>query len=152
MPPRTIGNPMREYIDAGLDAYWSATLADVTGMSKPPFAPLVRASGITLYLSGQTYPVIGSASPLPAAEASLEEQTRACLENIDNLVRAGGGTREDIVKVTIFNTRMDQQDVVNAVYAAFFTTHRPARSHVEVSRLADLDLLIEIEAIAVVDR
>lgn len=142
---------MHEYIDAGLDAHWSTTLADVTGMPKPPFAPLVRASGTTIYLSGQTYPVIGSNTPVPAAEANLEEQTRACLENIDNLVRAGGGTRSDIVKVTIFNTRMDQQDVVNAVYTAFFNTHRPTRTHVEVSRLADPDLLIEIEAIAVVE-
>ncbi|MBT8159230.1 MULTISPECIES: RidA family protein [Arthrobacter] len=141
---------MNEYIDAGLEAHWSGTLAEATGLPTPPFAPLVRTSGTTLYLSGQTFPVIGSGDQRPAVEVSLEEQTQACLTNIDNLVRAGGAHRNDIVKVTIYNTRMDQQSVVNSVYAQFFGDHRPTRTHVEVSRLADPDLLIEIEAIAVV--
>lgn len=142
---------MHEYIDAGLKAHWSETLADVTGILKPPFAPLVRTSGITIYTSGQTFPVIGSNNPVPASKASLKEQTRACLENIDNLVRAGGGARSDIVKVTIYNTRMDQQDVVNTVYTTFFNASCPTRTHVGVSRLADPNLLIEIEAVAVVE-
>ncbi|GAA4155442.1 RidA family protein [Leifsonia shinshuensis] len=142
---------MYEYIDAGLEAHWSASLAEATGLARPPFAPVVKTSGTTVYLSGQTYPIIGVSGQKPAAEASLEEQTEACLANIHNLVRAVGGTKDDIVKVVIYNTRMSDQAAVNAAYLRFFDSHRPVRTHVEVSRLADPDLLIEIEATAVID-
>lgn len=142
---------MHKYVDTGFNAHWSRTLVSETGVQEPPFSPVVRTSGITIYISGQTYPAIGSRNTTPAAEVNLKEQTRASLENIDLLVRAGGGTRTDIVKVTIYSTRMDQQDDVNDVYLDFFSTSRPTRTHVEVTRLADPNLLIEIEAIAVVE-
>lgn len=142
---------MHEFIDAGLDAHWSDTLAAQTGTDRPPFSALVRTSGPTLYLSGQTFPVIGSGDARKPADIGMAEQTRACLENLDLLVTTGGGTRADIVKVTIFNTRMADQSTVNDVYREFFGAHRPTRSHVEVTRLADPDLLIEIEAIAVLE-
>ncbi|CAN5328298.1 RidA family protein [soil metagenome] len=143
---------MHEFIDAGLDAHWSSTLAEATGTAKAPFSAVVRTSGVTIYTAGQTFPVIGANDTRPAAEVSLREQTEACLINIDLLLTAAGATRSDVVKVTIFNTVMSEQPVVNEVYREFFGDHRPTRSHVEVTRLADPDLLIEIEAIAVVER
>ena len=143
---------MNEYVDAGFDSHWSEALAEATGVKRAPFSPVVRTSGTTIYTAGQTYPIIGSSDSPAPADASMAEQTLACLENVDMLVRAAGGTREDIVKVTIFNTRMAEQSIVNALYTEFFGDHRPARSHIEVTRLADPDLLIEIEAIAVIDR
>ena len=142
---------MQQHVDAGLDAYWGATLAEETGLARPPFSPAVVTSGRTVYVSGQTYPVIGSDAPADPATIGIGEQTRACLENLGAVVRAAGGTIEDIVKVTIFNTAMTEQGAVNEVYLAFFGDHRPARSHVEVSRLADPRLKIEIEAVAVLD-
>ncbi|PPF90046.1 hypothetical protein C5B96_00450 [Subtercola sp. Z020] len=139
---------MNEFLDAGLDAFWGETLAAATGSERPPFSAVVKAPGHAVYLSGQTYPVIGSTDAVAPALVDLREQTEACLQNLDRLITAAGGTRTDIVKVTIFNTDMSRQQVVNDAYAEFFGDHRPARSHVEVSRLADPDLLIEIEAIA----
>ncbi|RFA15043.1 hypothetical protein B7R22_07475 [Subtercola boreus] len=139
---------MNEYLDAGLDAFWSETLAASTGTERPPFSAVVKTSGQAVYLSGQTYPVIGSTDAVAPALVGMREQTEACLQNLDRLITAAGGSRSDIVKVTIFNTRMSEQPVVNEVYREFFGEHRPVRSHVEVSRLADPDLLIEIEAIA----
>jgi 2-iminobutanoate/2-iminopropanoate deaminase len=103
---------------------------------------------MTTFTSGQTYPIVGDSGARPPAEASLAEQTRACLVNLETVVRAAGGQRDDIVSVTIYNTRMAEQDAVNAVYTEFFGAHRSARTHVEVSRLADPSLLIEIQAIA----
>ena len=47
---------------------------------------------------------------------------------------------------------MDLQNEVNEVYNAFFYGHKPARSHIGVSELVSPDLLIEIEAIAVLDK
>ncbi|GGD78935.1 RidA family protein [Microbacterium murale] len=137
-----------EFIDAGLDAYWSATLASATGLARPPFTPAVKVSGAMLFTSGQTYPVVGESDPRPPAEVSLADQTRACLLNLERIVIAAGGQRTDIVSLTIHNTMMSDQDVVNNVYTEFFGEHRPARTHVEVRRLADPDLLIEITAVA----
>lgn len=140
-----------EFIDAGLDAYWSTTLASATGLPRPPFTPAVRVVGAMLFTSGQTYPVVGETDPPPPAEVSLADQTRACLLNLERIVVAAGGARTDIVSLTIHNTRMSDQDAVNAVYTKFFGDHRPARTHVEVRRLADPHLLIEITAVAALD-
>jgi 2-iminobutanoate/2-iminopropanoate deaminase len=140
---------MLDFIDGGLDAHWSSTLAESTGLARPPFSPAAKARGTLVFVSGQTYPVIGEEAG-PASEASMAEQTRACLANLDAVLAAAGASRTDVVKVTIFNTRMGEQSAVNAEYTAFFGAHRPARSHVEVSALADPALLVEIEAIAVI--
>jgi 2-iminobutanoate/2-iminopropanoate deaminase len=137
-----------EFISDGLDAHWPAALVETTGLSRPPFSPAVKVTGPLVFTSGQTYPVVGDADAPPAAEVSLADQTHACLVNLETIVAAAGGHREDIVSVTIYNTRMAEQGVVNAVYSEFFADHRPARTHVEVSRLADPALLIEIAAIA----
>jgi 2-iminobutanoate/2-iminopropanoate deaminase len=142
---------MLEFIDGGLDAHWSATLAESTGLARPPFSPAATARGTLVFVSGQTYPVIGDAGAAPASESSMADQTRACLVNLDAVLAAAGASRTDVVKVTIFNTRMSEQAAVNAEYSAYFGDHRPTRSHVEVSALADPDLLVEIEAIAVID-
>ena len=137
-----------EFIDGGMDAFWSATLASATGLPRPPFSPAVKVSGAMLFTSGQTYPIVGEQNPLPPAEVSLADQTRACLVNLEAIVAEAGGTLRDVVAVTIHNTRMTEQSAVNAVYTEFFGDHRPARTHVEVTRLADPDLLIEITAVA----
>ncbi|MYV97390.1 RidA family protein [Streptomyces sp. SID3343] len=137
------------------DTAWSEQLAENTGSDAMPFAPAVVTRGRTVWLSGATaYPLV-HAHPHDEAElrvpAGIAEQTRACLDNLAVALRAAGGTTRDIVKVTIFNTDMDAQDEVNEVYAEFFGTHRPARSHVGVHRLVGPELKIEIEAVAVLD-
>lgn len=137
-----------EFIDGGMDAYWSTTLAAATGLPRPPFSPAVKVSGTLLFISGQTYPIVGDQDPLPPAEVPLADQTRACLVNLEGIVSVAGGSLEDVVSVTIHSTRMAEQSVVNAVYTEFFGDHRPTRTHVEVVRLADPGLLIEITAVA----
>jgi len=57
-------------------------------------------------------------------------------------------TFDDIVKTTIFNTRMDEQDRVNDVYISYFKSHLPTRSHVGIKDLVVPGLKVEIEAIA----
>ena len=53
-----------------------------------------------------------------------------------------------MVKTTVFIKDMGDFPTVNAVYAAFFGDHKPARSCVEVARLPK-DVLLEIEFVAV---
>lgn len=58
---------------------------------------------------------------------------------------------DDIVKLTVFIRDMGLFDRIHDVRRSFFNEPYPASTMVEVSMLADPDLLIEIEAIAVVE-
>jgi 2-iminobutanoate/2-iminopropanoate deaminase len=72
------------------------------------------------------------------------------LENLDAILLAGGLTRWNVVKTTIFLKNLEDFGAVNEVYAEFFGDHKPARATVQVARLPK-DALVEIEAIAVGD-
>lgn len=123
------------------------------GAHAMPFVPAFVTRGDIVWLSGATaYPLVHRHphdEDELAVPAGIGEQTRACLENLMVALGAAGGVKEDVVKVTIFSTDMDAQDEVNEVYSRFFHPHRPARSHVGVSRLVGPELKVEIEAVAV---
>ena len=121
-----------------------------------PFVPGMSVrGGRTVYLSGATAFPLYHKHPHDEQELrppeSIGAQTRVSLNNLRLVLEAAGGKLTDIVKVTIFNTEMEHQDDVNRVYQEFFGGHRPARSHVGVSRLVGRGLKIEIEAVAVID-
>lgn len=78
----------------------------------------------------------------------IQRETRLCLEGVKAVLAAGGATLENIVKATIFVTNIGDFASINEVYAEYFTSHRPARSLVEVSKLPK-GANIEIEVIAV---
>jgi 2-iminobutanoate/2-iminopropanoate deaminase len=132
-----------EFITAGADP------------EEMPFMPAITTTGgTTVWLSGATaFPLVHK-HPHDLDELSVPEnigdQTRACLENLRVALEAAGGTTADIVEVTIYNTDMDSQDEVNAVYLEFFGDHRPTRTHIGVSRLVGPALKIEISAHAVI--
>ena len=121
-----------------------------------PFVPGMSVQGgRTVYLSGATAFPLYHKHPHDEEELrppeSIGAQTQVALNNLRLVLEAAGGRLTDIVKVTIFNTEMEHQDEVNRVYQKFFGGHRPARSHVGVSRLVGRGLKIEIEAVAVID-
>ncbi len=114
----------------------------------PTYARAVRA-GNTLYISGCT------ARGTEAQGGPAIEQFKATWDRIIRIVAAEGGKPTDIVKVTTFVTSMadwwpvtqEQQDV----YDEHFGEEKPANSLIEISALALPGLVIEIEAIAVLD-
>ena len=77
----------------------------------------------------------------------VEAQAEQSLQNIDAILAAAGYARTDVVKTTVFIRNMADFGKVNAIYAAFFGDHKPARSCVEVSALPKGGL-VEIEVIA----
>jgi len=79
----------------------------------------------------------------------IEEQTRACLDNLRKVLEAAGVTTADVVKATIFLTDMAEFGTVNEIYGEFFGGHRPARACVQVGALPK-GAKVEIEAIAYV--
>lgn len=84
----------------------------------------------------------------------IAAQTEQCLENIRAILEEVGANLDDLVRVTVFMTNLDNFNEMNGVYGLFFPlaegAHNllPARVTVEVSRLPR-GAEIEIDAIAV---
>lgn len=79
----------------------------------------------------------------------IQEQTEQVFENLQGVLKAAGSSLESVVKATVFIKNMDDFVELNEVYGKYFSTHKPARSCVEVARLPK-DVLVEIEVIALV--
>lgn len=82
-------------------------------------------------------------------DGGIEAQTRQTLENLDQAVRAAGGTLADVVNVQIFLIDRADAKGMNAVYAEFFSKPYPVRATVVVKELLADGLRIEITATAV---
>ncbi|MGG5254539.1 RidA family protein [Neobacillus sp. SM06] len=79
----------------------------------------------------------------------IKQQTRQVFENLQAVLDAAGASLDTVIKATVFVKSMDDFAAVNEVYGEYFSTHKPARSLVEVARLPK-DALIEIEVVALV--
>ena len=101
----------------------------------------VRA-GDMVYLTGQVPMRDGAVM----TDGSIEDQTRAVLDDIAATLALAGCALEDVVKSMVWLTSRDDFPGFNAVYAEYFPHEPPARSAV----LSDLlvDVKIEIEVIA----
>lgn len=76
------------------------------------------------------------------------DQAKQIFGRMRHLVEAAGGTMADIVKLTIFVTRIAEREAVWAARKEAFRGAFPACSLVEVSALAQPEILVEIEGIA----
>ncbi len=77
-------------------------------------------------------------------------QARVVFTKIKNLVEAAGGQMDDVVKMTIYVTDISRNRAVWEARREFFSGDFPACTLVEVSALAKPEILLEIEAMAVV--
>ena len=103
--------------------------------------------GNLVFVSGQ---IAKNAKGEVVGKGDIRAQTRQCIENLKAVLKAGGATLENVVKVTVFVTDMEHLKAVHEVRAEYFKEKYPASTLVEVSRLTDQDCMIEIEAIAVI--
>ncbi|OIB58992.1 Rid family detoxifying hydrolase [Natrialba sp. SSL1] len=112
--------------------------------SDNPYSQGVQA-GDTLYVSGY-----GPVDPESGAvvDGDIQAQTRRVLENIAAVVdEAGGDGLDDVVKVTVYLTDLEDYERVNEAYGEQFGEDPPARVCVEVSRLPE-DVRVELDATA----
>lgn len=113
--------------------------------STGPYAQAVAYNGL-MFLSGQTA-VDPETNML--ISGGIEDQTRRVMENLQAILEAGGLDFSHVIRTTVYLKNMSDYHVVNEIYGEYFDDYPPARSVMEVSRLAQ-DAIIEIDAIAAV--
>ncbi|WP_428852017.1 RidA family protein [Imbroritus primus] len=101
--------------------------------------------GEVVYVSGMT-----ARGPDPEVILGSDEYTQAkvIFQKIEDLIEAAGGRMNDVVKMTIYVTRIARNTEVWRARKEFFSGDFPACTLVEVSSLAKPEILLEIEAIA----
>jgi 2-iminobutanoate/2-iminopropanoate deaminase len=118
----------------------------VPGQAEPisHYTDAVRA-GQLLFVSGCV--PVDSAGRLVGGD-DVVAQTRQVLDNMRVVLAAGGCGFEDVVKVTIFLTDIDDRPKINPLRQEAFGATRPASTLVEVPRLAVPGAKVEIECVA----
>lgn len=105
------------------------------------------SGGALTFLSGQT-PIDPASGALVDGDVAV--QTARVFDNLRAVLHAGGGDLDDVVKVNVFLTSMDDFAAMNEVYASVFTAPFPARTTVAVAALP-LGARVEIECVARID-
>jgi 2-iminobutanoate/2-iminopropanoate deaminase len=114
---------------------------EVQGVPKSAHSHVVKA-GNFLFTTGQMGRDIDG-----KLLDGIENQTRQALKNLKTVVEAAGSSLENVVRITVFVTNLEDVAKMNDVYfGEFFPDNRPARTCVEVSGIA-LGALLELDAV-----
>lgn len=112
-------------------------------ISVGPYSHAVE-SGESVYLSGQT-PIDSETGKL--IDGDITAQTEQCFKNLFSVLETAGLTSNDVVKVNVFLTDMNDFIAMNKVYENHFSSPFPARTTIGVASLP-LGAKVEIEMIA----
>jgi 2-iminobutanoate/2-iminopropanoate deaminase len=107
------------------------------------YSQAIRA-GQLLFVSGQI-PIDPETGEL--VQGGIGDQTRRALQNISEILKAGGASLQQVVRTTVYLADLGDFSVMNEAYATFFAAPPPARSTIQAARLPR-DARIEIDVIA----
>ncbi|MBO0934508.1 RidA family protein [Fibrella aquatilis] len=98
----------------------------------------------TAYLAG-ILPILPDGTKL--TDGSITAQTEAVLANLKAILAAAGSSPNEVIHVRIYLTDIAEWGTINALYADFFGTYKPARAVVPVPTL-HYGFKLELEAVA----
>lgn len=86
------------------------------------------------------------------ARLDIRGQTRAVIENVRDILASVGASLNDLIQVTAYLVSMNDFAGYNDVYAEYFSDDGPTRTTVAVHQLPHPHLLIEMQAVAHMER
>lgn len=114
---------------------------DIVGYSRAvKLGNVVEVAGTTAVIDGK---IVG------VNEAYA--QTKAVLQKIEIALKQTGATMENVIRTRMFVTDIGRWEEYAKAHSEFFKNIKPATSIVEVKALMDPEMLIEIEATAILD-
>src|SRR3972149_5989972 len=105
-------------------------------------------TGNTVYVAGQ---VAWDINGQLVGKGDFETQARVALDNLKRVLAAAGAQMTDVVQMNFYITNLEDFAKIRNPYREYFGKYYPCQTLTVISSLADPDLLIEIQAIAVID-
>jgi reactive intermediate/imine deaminase len=112
------------------------------------FSQAWRVDGASslVFVSGQA-PISGDGQLV--GEGDFEAQTRLVFENLRTVLEQAGAGLESVVKLTVFLTDMSRLPEYTRIKGTFFPGEQPASTAVGIAALARPEMMVEVEALAV---
>jgi 2-iminobutanoate/2-iminopropanoate deaminase len=104
--------------------------------------------GDQIFMSGMT---AGDNKGGVLGDGSPEDQSRQCLNKIKALVEGAGGRLSNVVKLTVYLTNINHRSDFGKVRKEYFKGVMPCSTLIEVNRFVHPNLVIEVDAIAMLN-
>ncbi|MDY7081364.1 MAG: RidA family protein [Halobacteria archaeon] len=133
------------------DRPWRTNLSTGTEWEdKAGYSRAVRVGeGDTIHISGTT---ATNENGEIVGEDDMYKQCTQTLENIESALEKADASLEDVVRTRMFVTDVDRWEEIAEAHHEFFGDVKPSTTLVEIERLVNPKMLVEIEAEAVVRR